>query len=297
MPERTRWKRWAFAGGVGVLGAAAGALRYAAVRWNTITNEMRGRLKAQTPAATRDVYASGDVSRLPAPVARYLRTVLPEGQRPIAHAHIEWSGDFNMGSPERDRWVPFTAEQDFYPGAPGMVWDARMAMGPGLTVRVRDAFVNGTGSMYGALMGLLPVVDVWGTPAIARGALQRYLAEATWFPTALLPQHGVVWEPVSEHAARATLRVNAIVASVDFRFNADGLVESVFVPDRLYDDGRSEPQPRPWQGRNLSYAVQHGILVPDEAVVEWLLPGRTYQYWRGRPDGIEYEYDLEPPAS
>lgn len=285
-----RWLKGTLLGMTGAAVAAAGVARVAAVRWNAATDRSRDRLRADARAVPAPARPADELERLPPVVARYFQTVLPPGRAPITHARIRWTGEFNMGTPNRDWWVPFTAEQDFYPGAPGMVWDARMSIAPGIAVRVRDGFVGGAGSMYGAILGVIPVVDVRDTPAMATAALQRYLAEAMWLPTALLPSQGVVWTGSSDTAALATLRAGETAASVEFRFAEDGFVDSVFVPDRLYDDGRGAPQPRPWRGRNLSYERREGLLVPAEAVVEWMLPERTYAYWRGRPLSIEYEY-------
>jgi hypothetical protein len=97
-------------------------------------------------------------------------------------------------------------------------------MAPGVGVRVRDAFVDGDGSMVGRLMGLWPVVAVESTPEIDAGALHRYLAEAVWYPTALLPSHGVVWTSLGGTKARAALTVGATAVWLDFSFGADGLV-------------------------------------------------------------------------
>jgi hypothetical protein len=265
------------------------ALWYLEKRWNAATYRMTTRLRQAGRPTTRTFYSASELAGLPAPVIRYFRTVLSDGQPIITHAHVRWSGEFKMGRPGRDKWVPFTAEQDFAPGAPGMVWDARMTMAAGLTVRVRDAFVDGRGSMFGAVLGIVPVVNGRDTPSMAVASLQRYLAEAPWFPTALLPSQGVRWVAVDDSTARATLGTGSIVTSVEFRFGADGSIASVFVPDRLYDDGRSEPARRPWLGRNLSYERRHGMLVPGEAIAEWLLPQGPYGYWRARPTLLDYE--------
>jgi hypothetical protein len=58
---------------------------------------------------------------------------------------------------------------------------------PGVPVFVRDGFVESRGSMHGAVWGLIPMVTAEGTPMPASSALQRYLGEAAWFPTAMLP--------------------------------------------------------------------------------------------------------------
>ena len=142
--------------------------------------------------------------------------------------------------------------------------------------------------MLASLMGLRQLVHVEGTPDIAAGALHRYLAEAAWFPTALLPSAGVVWTPLDDSSARATLTVGATTVSLDFHFDADGLVQSVFTPERARDvDGRSIPTP--WQGRWSSYEERGGMRIPLAGEVEWLLPEGAQVYWRGRVTEIVYE--------
>ncbi|MDH4065178.1 MAG: hypothetical protein OEW19_12325 [Acidobacteriota bacterium] len=213
----------------------------AELRWSRATGAMRGRLAAGARPPSVSVYHERELDGLPDPVARYFRAVLKDGQRIITHARVTWSGEFNMGRPGADKWAAFTAVQDFVPGAPGMVWDARIRMAPGVAVRVRDGFVDGAGSMLGAVLALATVVDKHGTPEMARGSLQRCMAEAAWLPTALLPSQGVTWSPIDETRALATLRAGEVTASVEFRFGEDGLMTSMFVPDRLYDDGKSTP--------------------------------------------------------
>lgn len=200
---------------------------------------------------------------------------------------VAWHGAFNMGGPGKDGWKHFTARQLFVPGAPGFVWDARIAMARGVPVRVRDAFADGTGSMHGAVLGLVTVVRSEGSPELATAALQRYLGEAVWFPFALLPRHGVEWTAIDGSSARATLRAGETAVSLEFRFDADGLVASVFTPARAYDDGKNPPRQIPWQARNLVWGEVDGRLVPRDAVVEWLLPAGPWAYWRGGPLRIE----------
>ena len=40
---------------------------------------------------------------------------------------------------------------------------------------------------------------------MAEGELMRFLAEAAWYPTALLPSQGVRWQGADERSAFATL--------------------------------------------------------------------------------------------
>ncbi len=271
-------------------GATVGVvwIRRAMRRWSAATEALVKRLDdasgARAPTAAP---ADRAFDTLPAPAARYLRSVLPASAPLARHVRVEWRGEFNLGKPAADRWVPFTATQDFVPAAPGFVWAARMRMAPGLSVVVRDAFVGGEGRMQGAVLGLVTVVDAKPTPALATAALTRYLGESLWFPTALLPGHGVTWEPVDEQRAFATLVAGDVRASLEFRFGADGRVASVFTPERTFDDGKNPPVLRPWQARIDGYVEHAGSWVPRDAVAEWLLPTGPFAYWRGTATSIQ----------
>lgn len=268
--------------GIAALAALAAAVLWAARRrWDAATAALRGRLLADA-APQAGVFAAAMLDGLPAPVARYLRAVLRDGQPMPRHVRIDWAGEFNMGRPGNDRWVPFTARQDFVPGAPGFVWDARMRTA-GIVVNVRDGLVDGEGSMLGRLLGLATVVDRRGGEAMAVAALQRLLGEAVWLPAALLPAAGVQWQAIDERRALATLVGGTARATLEFRFGTDGMVESVYAASRSYDDGRNPPSQHPWQARLLRYGQVDGATVPVEAVVEWLLATGAHAYWRGRP--------------
>lgn len=285
----SRLLRWTAVLVVVALLAAVATVVVADARWRRATEVVRASLRSEAGTSMPAVYAETELANLPIPVSRFFRAVLRDGQRVVSQARVTWAGEFNMGTPGADRWVPFTAAQDFWPGAPGMVWDARMPMFPGVKVFVRDGVGAAGGSMRAAVLGLVTVAESAGA-RVTTAALQRYLAEAVWLPTALLPSQGVAWTAIDERRARATLAAKGTTVSVDFGFDDDGRVVTAFVPDRTFDDGRTPPAPHPWQARILGYGEQAGMTVPTDAVVEWLLPAGTFEYWRARPAAIAYEY-------
>jgi hypothetical protein len=287
------WLRWMFAAlGLGV-GCAVAAVFLGERRWHAASDRLVAALRSRE-AASSAPYSEAELADFPPPVARYFRRVLRDGQRIITHARITWDGEFNMGTPGQDNWRPFTAVQDFVPGAPGFVWNARIAMLPGVPVFVRDSFVDGVGSMRGAVFGLISVVNAEGTSTLASGALQRYLGEAAWFPTALLPRQGVSWTAIDDARARATLTAGETTVSLEFHFDPDGRNVSVYAPDRFYDDGKSDPVARPWEAKNLQFGELERVTVATESVAAWHLPSGTFSYWRGRPTAIEYGYGRPP---
>lgn len=285
--EPPRWAMWA-TGLVAVVAAAGGALLgLGALRWQAETRVVRDRIgEAQrTPAVVR--VEPADLASLPPPVQRYLGAVLEPGQPVIEAARLFEAGEFLIDE-AAGRWVPFEADHVVTVMPPAFDWNARMRVAPAFDVLVRDAYAGGEGRLHAALLGLITVADERGGAALAEGELMRYLAEAVWYPTALLPGSGVTWEAVDETTARARLSDGEVSVALDFRFGDDGLAAEVSTEARFrLVDG--VPVPTPWRGRFAAYAAHGGVRVPEQAEVEWVLPEGPLPYWRGGPTSVQYE--------
>lgn len=280
---------------LGGLAAGGGLLLAGTLRWRAGTAALVARMRAPCANLRVPAFAETDLEGLPAPVARYLRAVLRDAAPAIASARLVQRGEI-LARPRPDGWRPFTAVEHFSTRPPSFVWDARIRMAPGMSVLVRDGFADGQGSMVASLMGVRRIVSSSGTPAIATAALQRYLAEAVWLPTALLPGAGVVWSGLGPDSARASLAAGAAVASVDFFFGADGLVERIYTAARERDVGGGRTAPTPWQGRFSRYEWHEGYRIPMAGEVEWLLAEGPRLYWRGEITGVTFELDEIPTS-
>lgn len=262
---------------VGVL-----SMRHWKAETKALSGELRGRRFSPLTSGLDD---------LPPPVARFLRVTLGEKPPLVLGARVVQEGEFRM-SDAPDSWKPFSAEQVFRVSPPAFVWDARIRMMPGLPVLVRDSYHDGRGSMTAALLGLVPLANASGSSEIAVAALQRYLAEAVWFPTALLPREGVVWSPIDASSALATLTDSdsGISASLEFRFGVNGDVVGVYAPARNREvEGAFVPTP--WEGVFRDHETRDGMRVPSFGEVAWILDGERRPYWRGRILDIVYEWD------
>lgn len=224
-----------------------------------------------------------DRSGLPAPVRRYFEAVLDDDGTHVQSARLEQQGEFRLGG-RSGSWQPMAATQHYTVEPPGFLWDAEIAVAPLLSARVVDAYESGQGSLRAVVGSLVPVADVSPSPALNEGELLRYLAEAVWLPTALLPEAGVDWEAVDAHAARATIEDGGSTASLVFQFDDEGLVDRV-TGERYCQETDSYAS---WTGQFDQYESHDGIRIPTEAAVEWSLPDGSLPYWRARITSIEY---------
>jgi hypothetical protein len=219
-------------------------------------------------------------------VRRYFHQALRDGLPLISQTYLVQKGGFRT-RPEVEGWAKLSARQAFSSAPRAFVWDAKIAMAPAVSVRVCDAYRNGGGAMRAALFSMIRLADIGGSREINQGALMRYLAEAVWFPTALLPSQGVAWEAIDENRARATITDAGNTVSLEFSFNDDGEIVSVYSPARHREVGGAYI-PTPWEGRFADYIDVNGYRVPIEAEVVWHLPEGVFPYWRAMIVEIHY---------
>ncbi len=281
------WVKLSLAG-LGLVSAGGLAIWLASVRWNESTLQLVEKLTQAIPPREKKAVTFKDFERLPAPVARYFRLALKEGQPFIRSARITQTGQFRASEAE-DGWVPFKATEYFSSRPPAFVWDASIRMAPLMDARVRDGYVAGQGSMQGKLLALAPIMDEQGKAELNAGALQRYLAEAVWFPTALLPDEGVSWSAIDDNRALATLTDSGATVSLEFQFNDVGEITGVFTPER-YREVNGNYELTPWAGRFRRYEERDGLRIPLEGEVEWQLPSGSLPYWRGRLVEVKFDF-------
>ena len=276
----------------------AGGLRaHGGRRWAASTRALLQALETHRMGARRQGpthYDARELEGLPAPVQRYFRAVLREGQPVITAATIDLAGRFNL-SATGEQWKAFTSQQRVVTQRPGFVWNAQIALAPGLPVRVVDSYIAGQGLLHAAMLGLFTVANTRGGGEIARGEFMRWLAEVAWYPTALLPSQGVQWAAVAEHSAHATLTDGPITLTLLFRFNAAGLIGSFRAEARGGLVGQQMVM-MPWEGTWSDYQQRDGMQVPLSGEVAWMRPEGRKSYFVGSVTALAYEFAVAAPA-
>lgn len=282
------WIIWLIVAIGAIVAIVAGLAAYGAARWAGSTHALMFRLESTRLAATSLRYRADELDGLPAPVRRYFSSVLKDGQPIIGAVTVEHVGSFNL-NPTGERWKPFTSRQRVVTRRPGFVWNARIAMLPGVAVYVHDAYVGGAGILNPAILGLFSLARKIDAQALAQGEFVRFFAEAAWYPTALLPSQGVHWAPVDDHSATATLADSKLSVTMLVSFNDADLIDSVRVEARAAQVDNTVV-PTPWEGRYSNYQKRDGMLVPLEAEASWLRSDGRKPYWRGTIISLAYEF-------
>ncbi len=228
------------------------------------------------PDAPPRTYQPEQLAGLPAPVQRYFRRVLRPGQPYLRCARLRHDGEFKTGLDQP--WGPITGEQYFRADVPGFVW---VGTTPWFTAA--DQYVNGRGALTVWLLGAVPIVRSRG-PIYDQGDLVRWLGESVWFPTSLLPDARVSWLPLDDHSATLTLTDHGLTVAYVVHFNAQDEIawcETHRYRDATHLDG--------WVTHLAAYRAWHGVRIPTEAEVAWVIEGVEHPYARFHLREIEYD--------
>lgn len=247
---------------------------------NTIENASQGAESARP--------ALQEPSTLPPPVRRYLDHVLAAEKRPLRLVRYEQAGKLRS-STSSEHWMDFTASQVIAPMRTAFVWNARVVAMPFVHLRVLDSLIEGHGAGQVALLSAIPVGAAGGNMEMNSGALHRFLAEAVWYPTALLPSASLRWSPIDDRRSLATLSYGDISVALEFRFNERNEAEGIYTPGRWgsFDGGYKQ---LPWEGRFEQYTQRDGIRVPSQGEVGWYENGEWHAVWRGTIVAAKLEF-------
>jgi hypothetical protein len=124
---------------------------------------------------------------------------------------------------------------------------------------------------------------------MARGEFMRFVAEAAWYPTALLPSQGVRWEAVDARSATASFADGTVALTLLFRFNDAGLIDSVRAEARGGMVGDKVVM-MPWECSLSDYREHGGMTIPFTGEAAWILPEGRRPYFRGTITSLNHEF-------
>jgi hypothetical protein len=268
-----------------VIVGVVGAVVIGGIRWRAAVEEQ--------DEALIDSQSEGtplENELLPEPVRRFMGRAVPASAPNIGLARLTQSGTFQMGEGD-EGWRPFESTEVMSGVTPGFYWDAAIKMAPGVIVRVRDSYINGSAEMVGKILGIVPVVDAPDDVELRQGALSRYLAESAWIPTRLRMGPGLTWRGLGRDSAEATLVDGAISVSLRFTFDAGGDLVEVY--GQRQREAGGEYIETPWIGRFRDHRKVAGYRIPFYGEVAWVIAGEEQPYWRGTI--VDAEFNVVRP--
>jgi hypothetical protein len=228
---------------------------------------------------------------LPEVVDHYLRRALGPTPRRIHTARLKQRGELRFD--RKSRWARFEADEIARPDEVAFEWNARIVVGKFIRVSVRDAYRSGQAEARVRVLSLITIAHQRGGAQLNSGSLYRFLAEAPWYPTALLPSERLRWDAIDASRAQASLTDGQTQAALEFRFDAFGDVAGIYAAARPRKH-RGGYDVAAWEGHFRDYREQDGLRVPAYGEVGWHDDGRWAPVWKATLIEAAYEFSSVP---
>lgn len=236
-------------------------------------------------SASSQKFTYNQLSGMPDPVQKYFRHVLKDGQEYIRTVRLNQTGEFR--TKDADRWVPLDAQQYYATESPAFVWHAHVKPTPYTWIEARDVYHKGSGFMEGKLLSAFPLMSDSGRE-MELSSLARFLSEAPWYPTALLPGKYLEWRAIDAHSAKAVISDAGYSVSAVFTFHDNGEITKVTTEDR-YRSVNGKKERNSWTAHFKNYQELNGIKIPTEVEAEWNMTKGTFQYAKLKIVQIQYD--------
>jgi len=190
------------------------------------------KLKKITPTEVR-FFDPKMLESLPGPARRYFEYTILPGAPLKRSAEIKMSGRLGLGPKEAPDYMQMSATQ-IMALPDGFIWNVKSGRGP-MVITGSDGFYHDRSWSRFWLMHAIPLGRAGGrSPHRAdhhKAAFGRLVAEAAfWSPAALLPSDMVSWEAIEPNHARATVRYQNLVQTVDIYILENGQPTQIIIP-------------------------------------------------------------------
>ncbi|WP_168203277.1 DUF6544 family protein [Oceanispirochaeta crateris] len=233
-------------------------------------------LRSLSADISHKIYREEQIIGLPAPVQRYFRNVLTDGQPYISTTYLKHDGRFKTALDKE--WINIEGEQYFTCEDPGFLWNGKTSL-----YAVQDMYIAGRGQIKVFLFNIFKVVDGNG-PEYDQGELLRWLGESVWFPTNLLPSSRLQWTEIDEDRAKLSFTYKNQKLSYKVSFNATGEITELET-QRFMGEEKIET----WIGRVGSYQEINHMKIPMRIEAFWKLPDGEHSYAQFTVREVHYQ--------
>lgn len=221
------------------------------------------------------VFHPAQLAGLPVPVQHYFRHVLKDGQPYINYVRLKHHGRFKTSV--RGKWETITGEEYFTVNKPGFIWKGKLNR-----LTAIDSFIAGEGRLKIYLFSIFRIANGSGSK-FSQGEVLRWLGESVWFPTALLPNDQLNWEPINDYQAKLIFTYKKLVVFYIVTFN--DTYEIIQLETKRYM-GSNELET--WIGKLSNYKLLNNIMIPTTIQAIWNLKQNDFPYAVFYVDQIEY---------
>ena len=248
---------------------------------NTVSN-----LRDSTNLSDKKLFTHDDLEDKPDLLKRFFRSVSNDSIYIPKFITVEQSAQFKTDV--NSDWKQLKATQYFTTEKVNFIWVSEMKTSKFFWVNAIDSYLNGKGNMLIKLNSSITVADSWGIE-LDKSGLFRYISEAVFFPTKLLPTKNLLWNVLDSNLAeiKFTNGANSIVAKL--YFDTEYKITKIETYDKYRALGEDFEKSLYTVYFSNYETINALFKVPKNMEVEWDLSSGKFKYGKFKIEEITYE--------
>jgi len=236
------------------------------------------------PLKETRIITETDLSKLPIPVANYLRYCGWLGKEIPMNFYCKFNGPFYI---KREKPMEFDIEQYSWLDSPTRLFRMKNWMVSGRhRMDHRGAF------MLIKLFDCFKVADAFG-PEMNQAELVTYLNDLCILAPGGLIDAPIVWETIDLLTVKATITELGNTVSATIYFNKKGELANFISTDRYYTTDGKDPKNYPWSTPMRDYIEVDGYKRPSYGEAIWDMPDGKFSYAQFHLKEVRYNLKTE----
>jgi len=203
-------------------------------------------------------------THFPSLIQRFLNAAHVNQEKRPAFVHVKYTG-YHRLYPQEDLH-PIHGDIYYCLSMPGFFSKSRTKMHRFIWTDINHRYSINDGYLIGKLFSFLPFLSARGI-RLSKSCLISYFSEAVWFPWVFNSSKNIFWESVDETTARLRVSYHPLIATLDVKFNSEGLIQSISYPSQSGAQG-SPVNTCTRIASYEEYTMIHGIVIPQKIEVK-----------------------------
>ncbi|MFZ1289796.1 MAG: DUF6544 family protein [Melioribacteraceae bacterium] len=234
---------------------------------------------------SKKIFTHSQIQNEPKLIQNFYKNVIDDSSLIPNFITLNQSGEIK--TEEKSNWLKIKSTEYFTSQKPNLLWDAEIGNSKFFWIEIVDSYLKRKGNTLIKINSSVTIGDSWGIE-IDKSNLFKYLSEAVYFPTTLLPSKYLKWNILDSNIAEIKFTNNKTSVVAKLFFNNDGTISKIETLDKFrpMNDNYKESL---FTIYFSNYKKYNSFLIPTYCEVEWELENGKFKFGKFKIDNIKYE--------
>ena len=235
---------------------------------------------------SNEIFTFSQIDNQPVLLKNFFTAVIKDSSKAPNFITLSQSGE--MKTEEKSNWLKVKAREVFTTSTPELLWDGEIGNSKFFWVEIIDSYLKHKGKSLVKINSSLTIGDSKGIE-IDKSNLFKYLSEAVFFPTSLLPNPNLHWHILDTNSAEIKFTDSNTSVVAKFFFNKNGTINKIETLDKFLSKNSSFKESLFTVYFYKYRWVNNAFFIPTYFEVEWNLEKGKMKFGKFKIDNIKYE--------